>query len=83
MITIKEIHRYINKEYPDVEELRIILFDGKEWQYYEYEFNMLSLEGIYTDFKDAGIGEEEDWKSELDKKLSKILKVSKIYVMDV
>jgi len=76
------IIKYLSKTYPDVEGLRIALFDGKNWYYYEYDYGLKLLMNT-TDFEELGIDSEWTWKSERDNKLAKILKVKKAYVMDL
>jgi len=76
------IINYLSKKYPDVEGLGIALFDGKKWYYFIYDGG-LKLIMTTTDFEELGIDSEWTWEHELDKKLAKILKVKKSYVMDL
>lgn len=50
--------------------------------FFEYDFD-LKLITITDNFEELSIDSEWTWKEELDKKLSKILKVKKVYVMDL
>ena len=78
----RSIINYLSKTYPNVEGLRLALFDNEKWYYFEYDYG-LKLITTETNFEDLGIDSEWTWKEELDKKLAKILKVKKAYVMDL
>ena len=79
----KKIINYIKKTYPNVNELGIILSDGKKWYSFEYAYDELELQTSNNDFNELGIGDESDWDSEKEEKLRKILNVKKVYIIDL
>ena len=72
---------YVDKKYPDA-DVNIIWNDGKKWYQVEYEFGD-TKEYTTDDFEKIGIGNEEEWDSEQDKGLAKVLRAKKAYIMEL
>lgn len=79
---VKKAIKWVDKKFPRA-DVGIIWYDGKYWYSFDYEGGGVSRKKKEKEWKDLGMGRQEEWEETRQRDLEKVLGAEIAYVPDL